>query len=110
MATILCVDDDQHLVGLIRYALERDGYRVLVAHTGREALRMIRAARFDLIILDVNIPDINGFKVLSALRTFSQVPVVLLTARALEEDIIAGFGQGADDYLRHGHKLEGRVG
>lgn len=99
MAKILCVDDDQYLTDLLRYALAREGFEVLMAHTGREALRLLRSEGLDLIILDVNIPDMNGFKVLSSLRTFSQVPVVMLTARAQDEDIIAGFGQGADDYV-----------
>jgi DNA-binding response OmpR family regulator len=99
MAKILCVDDDQYLTDLLRYALAREGFEVRIAHTGRDALRLIRAESLDLIILDVNIPDMNGFKVLSSLRTFSQIPVVMLTARSQDEDIIAGFGQGADDYV-----------
>ena len=99
MAKILCVDDDQYLTDLLRYALAREGFDVQMGHTGRDALKLIRGESFDLIILDVNIPDMNGFKVLSSLRTFSQVPVVMLTARAQDEDIIAGFGQGADDYV-----------
>ncbi len=99
MAKILCVDDDQYLTDLLRYALAREGFEVIMAHTGRDALRLTRAESLDLIILDVNIPDMNGFKILSSLRTFSQVPVIMLTARAQDEDIIAGFGQGADDYV-----------
>lgn len=99
MAKILCVDDDQYLTDLLRYALAREGFEVLMAHTGREALKLLRAESLDLVILDVNIPDMNGFKVLSSLRAFSQIPVVMLTARAQDEDIIAGFGQGADDYV-----------
>jgi DNA-binding response OmpR family regulator len=99
MAKILCVDDDQYLTDLLRYALAREGFEVRMAHSGRDALRLIRAESLDLVILDVNIPDMNGFKVLSSLRTFSQIPVVMLTARSQDEDIIAGFGQGADDYV-----------
>lgn len=99
MAKILCVDDDQYLTDLLRYALAREGFEVLMAHTGREALRLLHAEILDLVILDVNIPDMNGFKVLSSLRSFSQLPVIMLTARAQDEDIIAGFGQGADDYV-----------
>ena len=99
MAKILCVDDDQYLTDLLRYALAREGFEVRMAHTGRDALRLIRSESLDLIILDVNIPDMNGFKVLSSLRAFSQIPVVMLTARSQDEDIIAGFGQGADDYV-----------
>ena len=99
MAKILCVDDDQYLTDLLRYALAREGFEVLMAHTGREALRLVRAENLDLVVLDVNIPDMNGFKVLSSLRTFTQLPVIMLTARAQDEDVIAGFGQGADDYV-----------
>jgi len=62
-------------------------------------LRLARTEKVDLIILDVNIPDMNGFKVLAALRAFATIPVIMLTARAQDEDIIAGFGQGADDYV-----------
>jgi len=99
MARILCVADDEYLTDLLRYALAREGFEVRMAHTGRDALRLIRSESFDLVILDVDIPDMNGFKVLSSLRTFSQIPVVMLTARSQDEDIIAGFGQGADDYV-----------
>lgn len=99
MATILCVDADQYLSDLVRYALVRAGFEVQVAYTGGDARRLIRAARFDLILLDVNLPDMHGLQVLAVLRTFSRVPVVLLTTRTREEDIIAGFGQGADDYV-----------
>ncbi|HKC73454.1 MAG TPA: response regulator, partial [Chloroflexota bacterium] len=67
MAKILCVDDDQYLTDLLRYALAREGFEVRMAHSGRDALRLIRAESLDLIILDVNIPDMNGFKVLSSL-------------------------------------------
>lgn len=101
MARILCVAADQYLTDLVRYALAREGFDVRMAHSGRDALRLIRSGleRLDLVILDVDLPDMNGFKVLSSLRTFSQIPVVMLTARAQDEDIIAGFGQGADDYV-----------
>ncbi|HZS87914.1 MAG TPA: response regulator transcription factor [Chloroflexota bacterium] len=99
MARVLCVDDDQYLTDLLRYALSREGFEVLMAHTGRDALRLLRSESLDLVILDVNIPDMNGFKVLSSLRAFTQVPVVMLTARAQDDDVIAGFGQGADDYV-----------
>src|SRR5579875_1997929 len=99
MPKILCVDDDQYLTDLLRYGLTREDFEVIATESGREALRLVRAERFDLMILDVNIPDMNGFKVLAALRTFSQIPVIMLTARAQDEDVIAGFGEGADDYV-----------
>jgi len=99
MAKILCVDDDAYLTDLLRYALSREGFEVSTANSGREALRLVQGKGIDLVILDVNIPDMNGFRVLAALRGFSQAPVVMLTARAQDEDIVAGFDSGADDYV-----------
>lgn len=99
MAKVLCVDDDAYLTDLLRYALSREGFEVATANTGREALRLAQGKGVDLVILDVNIPDMNGFRVLAALRAFSQVPVVMLTGRSQDEDIVAGFGSGADDYV-----------
>ena len=99
MPKILCVDDDQYLTDLLRYGLTREDFDVTATDSGREGLRLVRVERFDLMILDVNIPDMNGFKVLAALRTFSQIPVIMLTARSQDEDVIAGFGEGADDYV-----------
>src|SRR5919199_5358038 len=96
---LLCVDDDQHLVDLLRYAFEREGFVVQTAHTARDAMRLLRTRLPDLVILDVSMPGMNGLQVLSWLRTFSRIPVVLLTGRGQEDDIIAGFGQGADDYV-----------
>ena len=99
MPKILCIDDDQDLTDLLRYGLTRANLDVVTAHSGREGLRLARLEHVDLVIMDVNITDMNGFKILAALRAFSQVPVVMLTARAQDEDIIAGFGNGADDYV-----------
>ena len=99
MATILVVDDDQDLTDLLRYALEREGFTVRTTHRGRDTVRMVREDTPDLIVLDVTMPDMDGFNVLSVLRTFSRVPVVMLTGRGHEEDIIVGFGHGADDYV-----------
>ena len=99
MARILCVAGDQYLTDLLRYALQREGFEVRMAHTGRDALRLFRSESVNLIILDADLPDMNGQGVLSSLRAFSRVPVVMLTARSQDEDIIAGFGQGADDYV-----------
>jgi len=99
MPKILCIDDDHYLTDLLRYGLTRADFDVVTADSGRDGLRLARTERVDLIILDVNIPDMNGFKVLAALRTFATIPVIMLTARAQDEDIIAGFGQGADDYV-----------
>ena len=96
---LLCVDDDQYLVDLLRYALEREGFAVQTAHTARDAMRLMRAQLPDLVILDVNMPGMYGLQVLSWLRAFSRIRVVLLTGRGQDDDIIAGFGLGADDYV-----------
>jgi DNA-binding response OmpR family regulator len=97
---ILIVDDDVELVGLLSFALETAGYNVTTAFDGREALAKARENKPDLVILDVNMPNQDGFSVLADLRTFSQVPVIMLTVRATEEDEIHGLDLGADDYLR----------
>lgn len=99
MATVLCIDDDPYLTDLLQYALGRDGFSVQVAATGRDALRLLHTAPIDLCVLDVTLPDIDGFTVLSALRRFSPVPVIMLTGRVNEADIVAGYQHGADDYV-----------
>lgn len=98
MTTILCVDDDRDVTDLVCYALERAGFATLAASSGIEALRLARTARPALIILDVHLPDMDGFAILAALRTFSSVPVVMLTERSEAAARARGFGLGADDY------------
>jgi DNA-binding response OmpR family regulator len=97
---ILIVDDDVELVGLLSFAFETAGYTVGTAFDGDEALAMVRGHDPDLVILDVNLPNQDGFQVLAGLRRFSQAPVIMLTVRATEEDEIEGLDLGADDYLR----------
>lgn len=97
---ILIVDDDVELVGLLSFALETAGYNVGTAFDGREAVAKVHEHKPDLVILDVNLPSQDGFGVLADLRKFSQVPVIMLTVRATEEDEIQGLDLGADDYLR----------
>jgi DNA-binding response OmpR family regulator len=97
---VLVVDDDVELVGLLRFALTGAGYEVEAAFDGEQALARIAEASFDLVILDVNLPVLDGFGVLRELRTRSQVPVMMLTVRAAEEDEVQGLDLGADDYLR----------
>ncbi len=101
MATILCVDDDTYLIDLLRYGLTREGFDMVSIHTGREALRLLQRQgnRIDLVILETTLPDMDGLHMLATLRTFSQAPVVVATARSRPEDIIAGFESGADDYV-----------
>jgi DNA-binding response OmpR family regulator len=97
---ILIVDDDVELVGLLSFALETAGYNIRAAFDGKEAVAKLREHAPDLVILDVNLPNQDGFEVLADLRTFSQVPVIMLTVRATEEDEVQGLDLGADDYLR----------
>jgi len=97
--TILCVDDDPYQTDLLRYGLARAGFDVVTAGTGREGLQRARTAPVDLVILDVDIPDRDTAAALIALCARTTIPVIMLTARARDEDIIAGLDQGADDYV-----------
>ncbi len=99
MTTILCVDDDPDLTDLLRYGLGRAGFAVASAPTGHAGLHQARAEPIDLVILDLDLPDMDGFRLLAALRAPAPLPVILLTARARDEDVIAGLEQGAADYV-----------
>ncbi len=98
-STVLVVDDDRKLVELVRVYLERDGYRVLAAYDGREALRLTRSQEPDLLVLDWLLPGTSGLEVCRAVRAESSVPIIMLTAMASEEDKLIGLDLGADDYL-----------
>ncbi|MDQ7828705.1 MAG: response regulator transcription factor [Armatimonadota bacterium] len=99
MARILVVDDEPHIVELVRYNLEREGFEVLTAGDGREALRQVGEGAPDLVILDLMLPEVDGFEVCRQIRGTSAVPILMLTARGRELDRIAGFELGADDYV-----------
>jgi len=96
---ILVVDDEPRMTRFIRMNLELEGYRVIEAHDGIEALDRARRELPDLIILDVMMPELNGFETLRMLRDISNVPVIMLTVRADEEDKVRGLELGADDYV-----------
>ncbi|HVF61526.1 MAG TPA: response regulator transcription factor [Thermoanaerobaculia bacterium] len=96
---ILVVDDDLDLLGLVSYALRQGGYLTVEAVDGEAALAAWERERPDLVILDVNLPKLSGFAVLERLRAKSRVPVMMLTVRAAEEDVVRGLDLGADDYL-----------
>jgi DNA-binding response OmpR family regulator len=98
--SILIVDDDVELMGLLRFAIENAGYQVVSAFDGEQALKLLREKSFEVVILDVNLPHKNGFEVLAELRKNSDVPVMMLTVRAAEEDEVMGLDLGADDYLK----------
>ena len=97
--SILIIDDDIKTVDLIRLYLEREKYRVLVAYDGEQALALARQREPDLIILDWMLPKIDGLDVCRILRAESNVPIIMLTAKATEEDTLQGLDLGADDYV-----------
>jgi len=96
---VLVVDDDVKTVELVKLYLNRDGYRVLAAYDGAEALRLARERRPDLIVLDLMLPGMDGLEVCRTLRDESDVPIIMLTARTTDEDKLAGLSLGADDYV-----------
>jgi two-component system KDP operon response regulator KdpE len=96
---ILVVDDEERMVRFIRLNLEHDGFQVVEAFRGAQAIDRIRSSLPDLVLLDVMLPDIDGFEVLRTVREVSSVPVIMLTAKGEEEDRIRGLELGADDYI-----------
>jgi len=98
-ARILLVDDEQSIQTLLSYPLRKDGYHVTGAHDGSEALERFDEARFDLVILDLMLPKLDGVEVCRQLRSRSQVPIIVLTAKGSETDKVAGLEVGADDYI-----------
>jgi len=96
---ILIVDDEPGLRELVRINLEHEGFDVIQAENGAQGLDMIREQYPDLVILDVMMPEMDGWEVCRRLREFSQVPVLMLTARVQSQDIVTGLNSGADDYL-----------
>ena len=98
-ATILVVDDERKIRDLVRSYLEREGYSVLVADTGQRALETIERAKPDLLVLDLMLPDLSGEEVARTVRSHSSVPIIMLTAKAAEDERVGGLRLGADDYL-----------
>jgi len=96
---VLVVDDESRMINFIRMNLELEGFQVIEAGNGLEALDMLRRHIPDLIILDVMMPQLDGFETLRMLREFSNVPVIMLTAKGEEEDKVRGLELGADDYI-----------
>src|SRR5919205_3044262 len=97
--TILIVDDEPRILDSVRMNLEFEGYQVFEATNGQEALDEVRRRLPDLVVMDVMMPEMDGFEALRELRKFSQVPVVLLTVKADERDVMHGLDLGADDYV-----------
>jgi DNA-binding response OmpR family regulator len=96
---VLVADDDRDLLELIGFALGQSGYMVLKAHNGTSALALFEAEEPDLVVLDINMPGASGFQVCEAIRARSSVPIMMLTVRSEEEDLVRALELGADDYL-----------
>ncbi len=96
---VLVVDDDVKTVELVKLYLNRDGYRVITAYDGNEAMQMAREAHPDLIVLDLMLPGINGLEICRILRSESDVPIIMLTAMTTDQDRLTGLDLGADDYV-----------
>lgn len=96
---VLVVDDEKLIVKGIRFSLEQDGMEVDAAYDGEEALKLIRENHYDMILLDVMLPKYDGFEVCQRVREFSDVPVIMLTAKGDDMNKILGLEYGADDYI-----------
>jgi DNA-binding response OmpR family regulator len=99
MARILVVDDEPTLLATVRFNLEREGYEVLTASNGGDALQLAERERPDLVLLDLMLPGMHGFEICRALRKRTSIPIVILTARTDEVDRVVGLELGADDYI-----------
>ncbi|MBO5998458.1 MAG: response regulator transcription factor [Lachnospiraceae bacterium] len=99
MSKILVVDDEKSIVKGLSFSLSQDGYEVVCAYDGEEALEMLHSENPDAVLLDVMLPRLSGFDVLHQLRQFSNVPVIMLTAKGDDIDKLTGLDYGADDYI-----------
>ena len=99
MAKILVADDEQNIIKLLRLYLREEGYEIVAARNGREALERFRSESPDLVLLDLMMPELGGFEVCTEIRKTSDVPVIMLTARSDDVDKIVGLEMGADDYI-----------
>ncbi len=106
MERILIIEDEEKLARFVELELGHEGYQVEKALDGREGLELARAQPFDLILLDIMLPGLNGIEILRRLRRFSEVPVILLTARDTVMDKVSGLDTGADDYITKPFAIE----
>ena len=106
MIKILIVEDEEKIARFIELELEHEGYEVIKASNGRIGLQIIEEGKVDLILLDIMLPEINGLEVLRRLRKFSDVPVIMLTARDAVMDKVSGLDAGADDYITKPFAIE----
>lgn len=96
---VLIVDDDRTLADVIAFTMRREGYEVIKAHDGDSALRRWAQDQPDLILLDINLPGADGFSVCESIRAASEVPIIMLTVRGEDDDVVRGLELGADDYI-----------
>ena len=99
MSKVLVVDDEKLIVKGVKFSLEQDGLEVDCAYDGEEALNMARQTEYDVVLLDVMLPKLDGFEVLKVIREFSNMPIIMLTAKDGDMDKILGLEYGADDYI-----------
>ena len=99
MTKVLVVDDEKLIVKGIRFSLEQDGMEVDCAYDGEEAVEKVRQNHFDIVLLDLMLPKLDGFEVCQAIREFSEIPIIMLTAKGTDMDKILGLEYGADDYI-----------
>ena len=99
MSKVLVVDDEKLIVKGLKFSLEQDGLTVDSAYDGEEALALIRENKYDIVLLDLMLPKMNGYEVCQEVRSFSDVPIVMLTAKSEDMDKILGLEMGADDYI-----------
>ena len=97
--TVLIVDDEKRMVSLLKSYLEQEGYRVATAYNGREALTVADAEKPDLVILDIMMPEMNGYEFMRVYRSARDIPIIMLTAKVEDDDKIIGLELGADDYM-----------
>jgi len=99
MATLLIIEDDRQLNDGLSFALRKENYEIVSAYTAEEGLHAFRSHEVHLIILDINLPDLNGVEICKEIRLLSKVPILFLTAKDTEQDMVEGFQAGADDYI-----------
>ena len=112
MHTILVCDDERDIVSAIKIYLEAEGYRVVCAYDGKEALEILRREDIQLVLLDIMMPRLDGISTMAELRVFTNIPVILLTAKSEDADKVLGLNVGADDYITkpfHPAELVARV-
>ena len=97
--TVLVVDDEVRILRILQRVLELEGYQVVTAQNGKAALNVFDKETPELVLLDVMMPDVNGYTVCQQIREFSQIPIIMVTAKDSDEEIVQGLNAGADDYV-----------